>query len=106
MGTSLESRFKVYSEGIRYFFNSPIWGNNVETYGSIDIWHSTVIEYMVKSGIIGVTIYFVLLKNAMAKTLVVVLTIHCLLLLTVELNLSISAMVERKLAYTLNNSRF
>ena len=70
MGVSMESRWDVYMEGLQYFIKSPIWGNNVESYGGIDIWHSTVIEYLVKTGLIGITIYFVLFKNATAKTFI------------------------------------
>ena len=55
---------------LQYFIKSPIWGNNVESYGGIDIWHSTVIEYLVKAGLIGITLYFVLFKNATAKTFI------------------------------------
>lgn len=70
MGVSMESRWDVYMEGLQYFIKSPIWGNTVESYGGIDIWHSTVIEYLVKAGFIGITIYFVLFKNATAKTFI------------------------------------
>lgn len=71
MGVSMESRWDVYMEGLQYFIKSPIWGNNVESYGGIDIWHSTVIEYLVKAGLIGITIYFILLKNATKNTFII-----------------------------------
>ena len=70
MGASMESRWYVYTEGLQYFMKSPIWGNNAKAYGGVDIWHSTVIEYMVKSGLIGVTIWFTLFKKATKKTLI------------------------------------
>lgn len=57
-----------YLVGIQTFLKSPIIGNKLSSYG-IDIWHSTVLNYLVKTGIIGFTLYLIIFVRQLNLTL-------------------------------------
>lgn len=61
-GASIEGRLECYKAGLELFVKSPIWGVRRSIYGGNEVWHSTIIEYLVKSGIIGTIIYILHFK--------------------------------------------